>query len=79
MSLQLEQLLISDQENYFDQIAGRPRAAATRNVAVSCKGPKTRRVANRMAAIKAKWVAQAIKDADLVSQRETQLTNSKIS
>jgi hypothetical protein len=75
MSLQLEQLLVADQENYFDQIAGRPESGRSPERRGLIQGAEdATRVANRMASIKAKWVAQAIKDQDLVSQRETQLT-----
>jgi hypothetical protein len=66
MSLRVEQQLIADQEAFLDEI----RVLATRAEVATEE-------ANRQAAIRAKWVAQALTDADLVAQRETQLKELK--
>lgn len=63
MSLHLDQLLVTDQEGFLDRLA---------SLAIQAKDAT--RVAVRQESIRAKWEAQAIKDGDLLAQRETQLT-----
>jgi hypothetical protein len=75
MSLQLDQLLIADQEAYFAELQGRPSSSdSAEHRGLIKEAQEKTLIANRMSAIKAKWVEQATKDADLVRQRETQLT-----
>jgi len=74
MALAVEQKLESDQRDYFDQIngqAGTSDGGEHRGLRQDAEAKTL--VANRMAALKLKWVAQATKDQDLVAQRVTQL------
>jgi hypothetical protein len=62
MSRRMEELLVADQQNYLERI--RPLQLAARNAT---------ELTNRQAALRAKWVEQFRREADAVSQRETQL------
>jgi hypothetical protein len=78
MSLQLEQLLLADQEAYFAELKGRPESGdSPEHRGLIKEAQEKTLIANRMAAIKAKWVEQFTKDTDLVKQRETQLNELK--
>ena len=74
MSIQIEHYLDADQRDYFAQINGRPVRATPANIAACAQEAEEKTlIANRMSELKAKWVDQAIKEADLLSQRTTQL------
>jgi hypothetical protein len=78
MSLHLEQLLLADQEAYFAELKGRPETGdSSEHRGLIKEAQEKTLIANRMSAIKAKWVEQNTKDKDLVSQRETQFNELK--
>jgi len=76
MAIQIEQYLHSDQQGYFDHINGQPGTSDTaerRGLRQEAEDKTSE--ANRQAALRAKWVEQHSKDADLVAQRKTQLAD----
>lgn len=74
MSIQLEHYLDADQRDYFAQINGRPGTSDTgEHRGLRQEAEEKTLLANRMSELKAKWVDQAIKEADLLAQRNTQL------
>ena len=74
MSIQIEHYLDADQRDYFAQINGRPGTSDTgEHRGLRQEAEEKTLIANRMSELKAKWVDQAIKEADLLSQRTTQL------
>jgi hypothetical protein len=74
MAEQVSQELIDDQRAFFAQVDGRPETSdSPEHRGLLAEARDRTLVANRMAAIKAKMVNQAGKDADLVAQRKTHL------